>query len=236
MKLLLKYLGELRKCTIIDRPNRFTLRARVNSSTQQVYLPNPGKLTTVLAPGRELLCEPSAGKKRKTSFSAFAVRVGKFYVTVNSTFANQIFSAAIEKGAIGEFRRYVIAFREKRLGRGRIDFVLNDRKGRPVYVEVKSCTHVEHGVAKFPDRPTERGRQHLKLLSEFAARGKHCYIVFIVQRPDARRFSPFRAVDPAFADLLKYAQKAGVGIKVMATNFEPPNIYLSSENLPIDLD
>lgn len=236
MRLLLKYPGELRKCTIIDRPNRFTLRARVNSSIQRVYLPNPGKLTTVLAPGRELLCEPSVGKKRKTRFSAFAVRVGKFYVTVNSAFANQIFSAAIEKGALGEFRGHVIASREKRLGGRRIDFVLKDRKCRPVYVEGKSCTHVEHEVAKFPDRPTERGRRHLKLLSELAARGKRCYVVFIVQRPDARRFMPFRAVDPAFADLLKYAQKAGVGIKVMTTNFRPPDIYLGRENLPIDFN
>ena len=236
MRWVLKYPGELKKGTIIDRRNRFTLRACVNSSTQRIYLPNPGKLTTVLAPGRELLCEPSMGEKRKTRFSAFAVRVGKFYVTVNSTFANQIFSAAIKKGALGEFRTHVIASREKRLGRGRIDFMLKDRKCRPVYVEVKSCTHVEHKAAKFPDRPTERGRRHLKLLSELAARGKHCYIVIIVQRPDARRFKPFRAVDPAFADLLKYAQKAGVGIKVMTTNFKPPNIYLRYENLPIDLD
>jgi sugar fermentation stimulation protein A len=130
----------------------------------------------------------------------------------------------------------VIASREKRLEWGRIDFVLNDREGRPVYVEVKSCTHVERGVAKFPDRPTERGKRHLKLLTELAARGDHCCIVFIIQRPDARRFRPFRAVDPAFADLLKYAQKAGVGIKVMTTNFKPPDIYLMYENLPIDLD
>lgn len=236
MRWVLRYPGKLRKGTIIDRPNRFTLRARVNSSTQLVYLPNPGKLTTVLAPGRELLCEPSVSKKRKTRFSAFAVRVGRFYVTVKSDFVNQIFSAAIEKGALEEFRGHVMVSREKRLESGRIDFLLNDRKGRPVYVEVKSCTHVEQEVAKFPDRPTERGRRHLKLLSELAARGKHCYIVFIAQRPDARRFRPFRAVDPAFADLLKYAQKAGVKIKVITTNFKPPDIYLMYENLPVDLD
>jgi sugar fermentation stimulation protein A len=234
MRLLLKYPGELRKCTIIDRPNRFTLRARVNSSTRQVYLPNPGKLTTVLAPGRELLCEPSSVKKRRTRFNAFAVRVGKFYVTVNSAFANQIFSAAIERGALEEFRGHVIASREKRLEWGRIDFVLNDREGRPVYIEVKSCTHVKRAVAKFPDRPTERGRRHLTALSKLAKMGTKCYAVFIVQRPDARIFKPFKEIDPQFATVLKKAIEKGVRVKAMSTKFRPPNLYLHSV-LPVKL-
>ena len=234
MELILKSAGLFCRGKIIDRPNRFTLRAKMNSSIERIYLPNPGRLSTVIAPGREVLCEPVSQKGRKTRFNAFAVRVGSLYVTVNSAFANTIFSALVERGVLEEFRGHTIVSREKRLKDGRIDFVLRDPKSREVYVEVKSCTHVEHGIAKFPDRPTERGRRHLKLLTRLAARGKECCIVFIVQRSDARRFRPFAEVDPEFAELLKEAAKAGVKVRAIATKFIPPSLYLARKTLPLE--
>jgi len=235
VKAILRHTGLLRKGTIIDRPNRFTLRVRINSSVQRVYFPNPGKLDTVLAGGREVLCEPSANEKRKTRFSAFAVKVGKFYVTVNSAFANQIFSEALEKGMLKEFRGHTIAGRERKFALGRIDFVLKTPAGTRAYVEVKSCTHVERGVAKFPDRPTVRGRRHLKLLTELAAKGNECYVIFVVQRPDARKFRPFAEVDPEFAELLGKAVSMGVVVKAMATEFRPPNMYIARGDMPVEL-
>ena len=224
-KLLLKCGGQLIKGTIADRPNRFTLRVRIGPSVQRVYLPNPGKLSTVLAPGRKILQSKASGK-RKTRFNAFAVRVGGFYVTVNSAFANVIFSKVLEKGALEEFKGHTIAAHEKKIPSGRIDFVLRDPKGEEAYVEVKSSTHVEAGVAKFPDRPTERGRRHLAALSELAAEGRKCFIVFIVQRPDARSFEPFREIDPEFARMIGKAIKKGVKAIAISTEFNPPNLYL----------
>jgi len=238
MKFLMGHDKPLIRGKIIDRPNRFTIRAKMGLKIERVYLPNPGKLSTVIAPGREILCERAMGDKRKTLFSAFAIKVGIFYVTVNSSLANAIFSAAIESGALREFRGFSIISRERSLPAfGRIDFVLNDRDGKPAYVEVKSCTHVEGGIAKFPDRPTERGRRHLRVLTDLASKGTKCHIVFVVQRPDAKVFKPFRDVDPEFADMLMAAAGAGVRIGTIATKFVPPNrIYIVSENLPVDLN
>ncbi|NHV98321.1 MAG: DNA/RNA nuclease SfsA [Thaumarchaeota archaeon] len=233
-KLLLKCTGPFRSGKIVDRPNRFILRVRMNSSVERVYFPNPGKLHTVIAPGREVLCKPATIEGRKTNFSAFAVRLSKFYVTVNSSFANTIFSTAVDKGILSEFRGYVISSRERLVPNyGRIDFVLRNTKNRHVYVEVKSCTHVEKGVAKFPDRPTVRGRRHLAILSRLAEKGVRCYVIFIIQRPDAQSFEPFREVDPEFASLLANAARVGVKIMAMTTEFMPPNLYLKREDLPI---
>ncbi|MCD6248020.1 MAG: DNA/RNA nuclease SfsA [Hadesarchaea archaeon] len=234
-KLLLRCTKTLKRGEIVDRPNRFVLRVRVNSSIERVYLPNPGRLSTIMAPGREVLCEPAAGR-RKTDFTAFAIRLDKFYVTVNSSLANTIFSAAIDKGFLGEFRDCAISSREHPVpDYGRIDFVLRDAENEPIYVEVKSCTHVEEGTAKFPDRPTERGRRHLRILSRLAGGGARCHVVFVVQRPDARLFAPFKEVDPDFADLLANAVGAGVRITAMTTEFVPPNLYLKREGLPIKI-
>lgn len=234
MKPLLKYAGSFWRGEIVDRPNRFTLRLRMGPSIERVYLPNPGRLSTVLSPGRKILCEKCISSARKTHFNAFAVRVHRFYVTVNSSFANAIFSAAVEGGALKEFEGCEIASREKQFKDGRIDFVLRSPQGEEIYVEVKSCTHVEQGTAKFPDRPTERGRRHLAILSKLAEGGARCYVVFVVQRPDARAFEPFREVDPKFADMLREAVEKGVKVRAISTEFRPPNLYLR-KNLPISM-
>ena len=234
----MEYPKPLFKGEIVDRPNRFTVRVKIGSAVKRIYLPNPGRLSTLIAPGRDILCERVMGKSRKTDFNAFAIKVGRSYATVNSSFANEIFSTAIERRALRDFKGYSVEARERRIpAYGRIDFVLRDPKGKLTYVEVKSCTHVEEGIAKFPDRPTERGRRHLKVLTDLASRGFACSLIFIVQRADAKVFKAFREVDPEFAGLLEGAARAGVKIKAMATGFKPPNlIFVTDPDLPVKLE
>lgn len=50
--------------------------------------------------------------------------------------------------------------------------------------------------------------------------------MFVVQRPDAERFEPFREVDPEFAGMLEGALNKGVKAMAISTAFEPPNLYL----------
>ena len=66
--------------------------------------------------------------------------------------------------------------------------------GDTAYVEVKSCTHLEDGTAKFPDRQTERDRRHLQSLEKLHSDGYEAHVVFVVQRPDVERFHPYRNV------------------------------------------
>lgn len=232
-----EYNKQFTKGSIISRPTRFTILAKMDWGDEKIYLPNPGKLSTVIETGREILCVPRQGKHRKTRFNAFAVNLNKFYVTVDSNFANTLFQGIIEKRALKRFRAFTIAFKEKNIaGYGRIDFVLKDPNGKLAYIEVKSCTHVEQGVAKFPDRPTERGRRHLKALAEMASAGLLTYVVFIVQRPDANLFRPFKEVDPEFATILEEAKLEGVHIEAMTTEFKlPRKVYLRDRNLKVKI-
>ncbi len=235
--LILSHEGELKEGKILDRPNRFILRVKFDSSSEEVYLANPGALSTVIDSGKNVLCEFAPGEDRKTDYSAFAIEVGGIYVTVKSAFANTVFGKILEKEILPEFREYNVISREPSLpGRGRADFLLeNEVDGTRSYVEVKSCTHVEEGTAKFPDRPTERGRRHVEDLTELQREGLDNYVVFVVQREDAERLKPFREVDPEFADLLNEANERGVNIRAISTRFEPPDLYLENENLPIEI-
>jgi sugar fermentation stimulation protein A len=78
------------------------------------------------------------------------------------------------------------------------------------YIEVKSVTLVEDGVGLFPDAPTERGRKHVSSLRRIVRSGHRAAAVFVVQRPDARAFSPNRLADPDFCRALSEAVESGV--------------------------
>lgn len=235
-RLVFAHSGRLKEGKIVERPNRFTLLAQMNSNLAKVYLANTGALSTVVSQGNEILCEPAEGKNRKTDFDAFAIRADGIYVTVNSNFANTIFHKTLEKSYLSEFEDYHMISREPPLpDHGRADFLL-EKKGEKAYVEVKSCTHVEESVAKFPDRPTERGRRHLRSLKSLAKKDVESHIVFVVQRPDSESFEPFKDVDSEFAKILKDAKDAGVKVHAISTEFVPPNVFLKNESLPINLD
>lgn len=219
---------------IVSRRTRFTLVVELDGREEEVYCANSGALSTVLREDREVLCMPKSEVGRRTKFDGFAVRVDDFYVTIDSRFANGVFEELIQMKSV--FPGFSVLLKEKQLpDYGRIDFVVQSKDGSIGYVEVKSCTHVVDGVAKFPDRPTERGRRHLRKLEELVLRGNQCWIVFVVQRPDATEFRPFREVDHEFSELLARAVKTGVRAKVFKIEFLPPNRLYFRGEIPIVL-
>jgi sugar fermentation stimulation protein A len=89
-----------------------------------------------------------------------------------------------------------------------------DQSSRPsLWVEVKSVTLVDDGVARFPDAPTARGRRHLQELTELTAAGERALVLFVAQREDARVVLPNRTIDPSFAAALARAKRAGVMLR-----------------------
>lgn len=227
---------DLRTGTIVDRPNRFVVRVRFGDSPERAFLGDPGALENIVEPGREILCRPVDDPDRATDYDAIAVRVTDTYVSVRTALANDLFEQAVRLQALPGFEGYTFRRREPPLPEhGRTDFLLETPDGDSAYVEVKSCTHVEAGVAKFPDRQTERGRRHLRSLDALSQDGHDTHVVFVVQRPDVERFAPFRDVDPAFADLLGRVQAAGVRVHAFTTAFDPPHYWLRERALPIDL-
>ena len=115
----------------------------------------------------------------------------------------------------------------------RLDFVL-EVEGKLLFLEVKSVTWVEDGVALFPDGVTSRGRRHLEHLRALVGQGHQAWNVFVVQRQDAQVLRPAAAIDPAYARELATAAAQGVKIMVLQEKIQPPEITLASP-LPYDL-
>lgn len=232
---LLTHEDDLVAGTVVDRPNRFVVRVRFDGSPERAHLADPGALEGLLVPGREVLCSPADDPDRATDHDAVAVRADGRWVSLRPALANDLFERAVARGAVPAFAGYTVRGREPPLpDHGRTDFRLGTPGGRDARVEVKSCTHVEDGVAMFPDRPTERGRRHLRALADLGADGHETHVVFVVQRPDATRLRPYTSVDPEFADCLERARAAGVGVHAIATAFDPPRYRLTDPALPVD--
>ncbi len=153
---------------------------------------------------------------------------------MNTLVPNRLVHRAIKKGALPELAGYTQIITEAKIGEGsRVDLLLSGSKGR-CYVEIKSVTMAEDGVAYFPDAVTQRGRKHLEELLRVKEEGHRAVLIFVVQRGDVRLFKPADFIDPEFAETLRRVHEAGVEILVFRAEVSEEEINLG-ERLPYDL-
>jgi len=202
-------LSEFQEGTFEERLNRFLVSVQVEGRAEWAHLPNSGRLKELLVRGRRVLLVPSRSRRRKTPFDLWGVEGEGRWVCVDSRMANHLFLQALRSGLIPGFRGDEEVKREVTLSDRRIDFVLH-RGGKRYWIEAKSVTLVKGNLALFPDAPTHRGIEHLRLLTSLRGRGEGAGVFFIIQRGDARAFSPNHETDPQFASCLKEAAARGV--------------------------
>ncbi len=198
------------------------------------HVPNTGALTGCLIPGQEVLLTQDARPGRKTSHTWRFCKSGDHWVCVDTLAPNRLVAEALAGPGLPGLPPVMGYRSEIALPHGgRLDFVA-DLGGRQLFMEVKSITWVEDGVALFPDGVTARGRRHLEVLAALAAQGHEAWQIFVVQRADAARFRPAAHVDPAYARELARVAAAGVNILVIQEKVDPPEITLA-DTLPFDL-
>jgi sugar fermentation stimulation protein A len=134
-------------------------------------------------------------------------------IGINTLVPNRLVKTAIETGRIPELAGYGPVRSEVTVRKGtRLDLALEAPGRRNCYVEIKNCSLVEDGTALFPDAVTQRGQKHLDELRHLVAAGHRGVIFYLIQRMDARRFSPAAEIDPAYARKLVQARDHGVEI------------------------
>lgn len=220
---------------VVGRPNRFVLNVRFEGGDEEVFLADPGALE-VVSNGSTVLCRRVDDPDRETDYDAIAVEAGDFYVSLRAAFAETLFETAFTQSWLPAFEGYDLVERQPELpDHGRGDFLFAAPEGSETFVEIKSCTHATDGIGKFPDRPTERGRRHLESLAEIAESGSEAHLVFVAQRPDIDVITPYREIDPDFADLLLDVTQRGVALHGIVTEFQPPEYLLRKEQIPVRL-
>jgi sugar fermentation stimulation protein A len=219
----------------LRREKRFLAEVELSPNHRVwAHVPNTGALTGCLVPGQEVLLTQEPRPGRKTSHTWRFCKPGDHWVCLDTLAPNRLVGEALAGPGLPGLPPVLSHRAEVTLPRGgRLDFAA-DLGDRLLFMEVKSVTWVEDGVALFPDGVTSRGRRHLEDLAGLVAQGHEAWQVFVVQRADAVRFRPAAAVDPAYARELARAAAAGVHILVLMEKVSPPEITLA-ETLPFDL-
>jgi sugar fermentation stimulation protein A len=213
----MRFASPLIPATLVRRYKRFLADVVLPSGEEiTAHVANPGAMTGLAASGSRVWLSKSEDPKRKLPYAWELVEVdfgaGLELVGVNTAHPNRLVQEALAAAAIAECAGYPAMRREFKYGRNsRIDFYLDCPQRGPCYVEVKNVHLMrEPGLAEFPDCVTARGARHMEELAAMVAGGARAVLLFLIQIGSARRFSPARDLDPAYAAAFDHARAAGV--------------------------
>jgi sugar fermentation stimulation protein A len=202
----LRFFRPTKKAYFLSRPNRFTVRCRLDGKVVQAFLPNPGRLLELLFPGAPVYLERAESPGRRLPLTAVAVEREGHRVVLHTHKANDVARYLIQNGAVRGLQGFEILRGEVTRGKSRFDFLL-EKKGQEALVEVKSCTLFSRRVAMFPDAVTARGKKHLEDLARLSDKGILCSVLFLIQWPLAEFFMPDFHTDLGFAKAMMEARE-----------------------------
>jgi sugar fermentation stimulation protein A len=224
--------AHLTEAVFLARLNRFAALVHLNGAETLAHVPNSGRLRELLQPGNRVYLSPAPpSATRKTLYDLSLVDLGGRLVSADARAATALAYEWLTGRLLPEFGGYSVVQRERTYGHSRIDLLLLGEELKH-YVEVKSVTLVEDGVALFPDAPTTRGQKHMLELENAVARGHRASVIFVIQRQDAGSFSPHDGADPAFGAALRKACAAGVGAYAYSCRLSLVEITLDAR-LPV---
>ena len=229
----MRLIREMRTGRFIRRLTRFSGEAFLGQRRVLAHIPHSGRLGELLVPGRRVLLRRERGNKRKTAHDLVGVAHGRQWVCIDARLPPRLVEEALKGGRVPGFKGYRVEQREAPLAGGRIDLRLDGPRGI-CYLETKAVTLVIGRTAIFPDAPTDRGRRHLLALLGAHRRGWKAAVVFVVQRNDARRFSPNWRTDPKFAKTLVQVAEAGVLVLALACRVTRAGAHITHP-LPVRL-
>lgn len=216
----------------IQRPNRFIAYIDVDHQKISCHVPNTGRLKELLYPGAQVILSHHPSGKRKTDYSLRMIKKKNHWISIDSQLPNALAYEAILNGNIEELRGYSMVKREICFGKSRFDLQLSGND--TCFVEVKGVTLEKDNWSYFPDAPTQRGRKHIDEMIGVIEKGYRGVILFIVQIPYAKGFSPNWATDPGFAQKLKEASEKGVEILAYKCHISPNEVFVT-EKIPVIL-
>lgn len=251
------------KGRLIRRLNRFVAAVEVDGEVVYAHVANSGRMKELLFPGNSVVLERQQGAERKTPYDLILAEHHGNPVSIDSRLPNYLVAEAIERCELPGLEDWAVERREVVYGESRLDLKLAKRpvpacspaEARPNaeaappavaggergpglsaegFAEVKSCTLVRDGIALFPDAPTERGTRHLRELIRASREGFGAYVIFLIQRDDARAFRPNDLTDPDFGRTLREAAQAGVQVRAYTCRVTEEGVRVAGQ-IPIQI-
>ena len=222
---------------LIKRYKRFFADVKLDSGeVVTAHCPNTGSMMGLLTEGNIVYLSRTDNEKRKLKYTLEIIRDKGASVGVNTHRANRIIEKAIIEKKISTLGKKYDFRREVKYGaNSRIDFLITNKKGEEIFVEVKNVTLSKRkGIAEFPDAITERGSKHLLELIDVVKKDKKAIMLFLVQRNDCKKFRIAEEIDSIYKKNIMNAMKAGVEILCYGCSFVKNNIELDKKIKFID--
>ena len=222
---------------LIKRYKRFFADVKLdNGKVVTAHCPNTGSMMGLLKEGNVVYLSKSDNEKRKLKYTLEIIKVQDACVGVNTHKANRIVEEGIVDKKISTLGKKYDFKREVKYGKNsRIDFLITNKKGEEIYLEVKNVTLSKRkGIAEFPDAITERGSKHLLELIDVVKKKRRAIMLFLVQRDDCKKFRIAEEIDAIYKKNIINAKKAGVEILCYSCSFVRKNIELDKKIKFID--
>jgi len=221
---------------LIQRYKRFLADIELETGEKvTAHCPNSGSMKGCAIPGSRVWLSESDNPKRKYKYTWELIKVPDTMIGINTQVPNKLVKQTIENGLIKELSSYDRVKAEVKTSRHtRLDLLLENGAKEKCYVEIKNCTLVEEGIAMFPDAVTTRGQKHLDELVHLVSLGHRGVIFYLIQRMDAKAFTPAKKIDKIYAEKLGNAVQKGVEIIAMDTVISPWIIRINNR-VPVQL-
>jgi len=243
----MKFKKKLLEGVLLQRYKRFFADIEYKGEKITIHVPNTGSLKGVIEKNQQQKCwfslHGDETKKLKGTLEAVQATNGT-WVGVNTSNPNKIVSEAIQQGIdsgqshFAHWSGYGFYKSECKISdETRLDGVLYKKAAefKKHYIEIKNTTLADdfngRRVALFPDAVTLRGQKHIFEMMRLIDQGHKAELIFTIQRNDVTAFSVAKDIDPAYAKLLKQAQKKGLIISPVLVAIDQTQIYLTKKIL-----
>lgn len=213
----------------IKRYKRFFVDIKINNKKIIAHCPNTGSMMGLLKKGNKVWVTKTNNEKRKLKYTLQIIEVLGNKVGVNTHLTNRIVEEGLKNNFFKEFDSELIIKNEIKFKQDtRFDFLVTEGNKKS-FIEVKNVTlSRKKNLAEFPDAVTSRGTKHIKKLIEASKEGYNCYLFFIIQREDCKKFTVSKDIDPEYAQLLTATNKKQIKIFCYDCKFLTKGIRLNN--------
>lgn len=211
--------------TFLERPNRFIAYVEVAGRKETVHVKNTGRCKELLQKGATVYLDRSDNKSRRTAYDLVTVKKQDRIINMDSQAPNKAVAEWLQTGQL--FADLSLVRPETGYGNSRFDFYV-EAGDKKIFIEVKGVTLEQDDVVLFPDAPSKRALKHVEELVAARNDGYEVYVFFVVQMAGVKYFTPNCMTQPAFADALRAAQKAGVHILAYDCVVKPDEMVINN--------
>jgi len=223
--------------TLIKRYKRFLSDIELeDGKIITAHCVNTGRMEGLTRPGTKVWVSPANNPKRKLKYTWELTEIDGHIIGTNTSFPNRFVQLLLENRMLDFYGKYESVKPEVKVGPShRVDFFLEKKRGKSVYVEVKNCHLIYPDlVAYFPDSVSERATKHLHGLLELMDEKHLSEVLFFCQIPTVEKVKPSDAHDPTFAQMAREVGKKGLKFRSIAISQDAESVTVLGA-VPVDL-